>query len=248
MRDKLLDLEAGMDDTGGAAAPADSGAGAADSGETAESAWSGPDQATWESTQQTLAEQQQAIEYFASLTQPTNPFQNGQQPQGQQPIEIDPLADDFQSQLDAYFEQKTAPYQEYLQAQQYREGDARAQDILADDIAKNGEFLYNDPNSPEGDSKSVARLLANNFVGEFNQQFPNDPAKAAEAAIQKAAAVVRAIEKGAGSSYHDQQINQLAGLGGARREPAAGGINGQQFAMPTGGSLVDVAYRHGGGR
>lgn len=241
MRDKLLDLEAGMDDTGGAAAPADAAAGAADSGEAAESAWSGPDQETWESTQQTLAEQQQAIEYFASLTQPTNPFQNGQQQQGQQPIEIDPLADDFQSQLDAYFEQKTAPYQEYLQAQQYREGDARAADIIADDIAKNGDYLF-------AESKDKARALANNYIGETNQQFPNNPAQAAEAALTRAAQDVRAWEASVKEAAIEQYKNELAGLSGARREPAAGGINGQQFAMPTGGSLVDVAYRHGGGR
>lgn len=203
----------------------------------AESAWAGPSSEEWQETQE-------ALQYLASLAQPQSPFQ---QPQPEQPLPLDPLEDDFEQRLNQWAENKFAPYAEYVQMQQMREGSARAEDILADDIARNGEFIFNDPKSETGDSKQKARALADSYIGEMNQQYPNDPRHAAEAALAKAAQDVRDWETNVRQAAIEQYKNELAGLGGARRELGAG-INGQQFSMPTGGSLVDVAYRHGGGR
>jgi hypothetical protein len=208
-------------------------------GESTGEPWAGPDQETWEQTQARLDQQQEAIDYFTQLAQPQSPFQ--QQEQGPEQIQLDPLDDQFQSQLDQYIDQKFSGYAEYVQAQQYREGSARAEDILADEIAKNGDYLF-------AESKDKARALANNYIGEMNQQYPGNQTQAAEAALNKAAADVRAWEASVKEAAIEQYKNELAGLSGARRDIPAGGINGQQFNMPTGGSLVDVAYRHGGGR
>lgn len=215
------------------AAPAEGGEAAPAEAEP----WAGPDQETWEQTQQTLQEQQAAIEYFTQLAQPQSPFQQQQAPE--QP-EFDPLADNATEQLRQVIQAELAPYSEYVQAQQYREGEARAQDILSDIVARDGDFVF-------AGSKEQARTLANSFIGQTNQQFPNDPAKAAEQAIEMAAKHVREWETNVGKAYHEQQINQLGQLGGARREQ---GVNadGTQMVFPGGGGLVDVAYRHGEGR
>lgn len=198
----------------------------------AESAWAGPSPEEWQETQE-------ALQYLASLAQPTNPFQNGQQ-QGPEPVELDPLADDFREQLDRYIEQKNAPYQEYLESQRMREGDARAKDIIADEVAQNGEFVHES-------SQDRVRALANSYNFALLQQTPSDPRGAAEAAFELAIKDVREWEQAVGKAYHERQLNELGNLSGARRELGAG-VNGQQFSMPTGGTLVDVAYRHGGGR
>lgn len=227
----LFDFEAIGDaaENGGAPAPVEPGGDAGGAPEPpAEPAWTGPSQEQWEETQQ-------ALQYMASLVQP--PVQQQQQ---QEPVQLDPLDDNFKEQLDRYLEDRFSPYSEYVQAQQVREGDARAQDILADIQSREGEFLITG-------STEKARTLANTYIGQTNQQFPNDPVRAAEQALELAAKDVREWEAAVGKAYHERELNQLSTLAGAPNGLGAGNGGGaqQQFTVPPGGGLVDVARRHG---
>lgn len=198
--------------------------------------WSGVSREDYQQLTSTLEEQREALEYMYGRLGPV--FDGPQQqPQGPEPVQLDPLDDNFQSQLDQYIDQKFSGYQEYVQAQQFREGEARAQDIIADDIAANGDFVF-------AESKDKARALANNYIGEMNQQYPRDPGKAAEAALHKAAQDVRDWETAVGKAYHEQQLNQLSSLSGARPQPGVGTNGTQQFTIPEGGGLLDVVGRH----
>lgn len=198
----------------------------------AEETWSGPSQEEWQETQE-------ALQYFASLAQPQSPFQ--QQQEEPETVEFDPLADDAGQQLRQVIQKELEPYREFVWAQQVREGNARAQDIIADEVAKNGDFLH-------ADTSARIQRLATAYIGQTNEQFVGDERRAAEAAYELAIKDAREWEAKVKEAAIEQYKNELAGLSGARRELGAGGINGQQFNMPTGGSLVDVAYRHGGGR
>jgi hypothetical protein len=209
-------------------------------GQPTEEAWSGVTQEQWEESQQTLAQANDALGYMYERLGPV--IDGPQQAQAPQPMQIDPLDDNFQGQLDRYLEEKIAPYAEYVQAQQFREGEARAQDILSDIKARDGDFVFDG-------STDKARMLANEYIGEMNQQYPGQLAKAAEAAIEAAAKDVRAWEQEVKNAAIEQYRNELAGLSGVpRQQPAAGSNGTQQFAIPSGGGLIDVAYRHGNGR
>lgn len=204
----------------------------------AEEAWSGVSADEWQQTQETLQQQQQAIEYFAQLAQPQTPFQQ-QPPAAPEPVQIDPLDDNFQSQLDQYLEQKLAPYADYTQQAILQEAESRAADILTDIVARDGEFLIDG-------STEKARALANTYVPQMAQQYGYGPA-AAEHALEQAAKDVRAWEQAVGEAYHQRQINQLGTLGGAPQQPGAAGNGAQQFVIPAGGDLMDVVRRHTGG-
>lgn len=195
----------------------------------AEPAWSGPSQEEWQETQE-------ALQYMAQTFLPRQP-----EPEGPERIELDPLDDGFQTQLDQWAEQKFAPFMEYVQAQQFREGEARAMDILSDIKAREGDFVFDG-------STEKARTLANSYIPQTNQQFPNDPARAAEQALELAAKDIREWEQQVGKAYHEQQLNQLGNLGGARQDLGVDANGAQQFTIPPGGGLLDVVARHTGTR
>jgi hypothetical protein len=154
-------------------------------------------------------------------------------------VQLDPLDENFQAQLDQYLEQKLAPYADYTQQAILGEAEQRAADILTDITARDGEFLF------EG-SVDKARALANSYVGQMAQQYGFGP-QAAEQALEQAAKDVRAWEQAVGQAYHDRQINQLSTLGGARKRARRGRATGaQQFVIPEGGDLMDVVKRHTG--
>jgi hypothetical protein len=198
----------------------------------AEESWGGVTQEDWETTQQALA-------YIANAITPQQPQpqQPGYQPP--EPVQLDPLDENFQTQLDQYLEQKLAPYADYTQQAILGEAEQRAADILTDITARDGDFLFDG-------SVEKARALANSYVGQMAQQYGFGP-QAAEQALEQAAKDVRAWEQAVGQAYHDRQINQLSTLGGAPREPGAAGNGSQQFVIPQGGTLLDVVKRHTGG-
>jgi hypothetical protein len=202
-------------------------------GDGGESAWAGVSQEEWQSATETLQQQQEMLEYFAGLMQPQIP-----QPQGPEPVPLDPLDENFEERLNQWAEQKFAPYQQYVEAQQIREGNARAKDIIADEVAKNGEFIY------EGTHDRI-QALAQAYSYQTNQQFPGDPRQAAEVAYDLAIKDVREWESAVGKAYHERQLNELATLSGARQDLGVGTNGTPQFTIPPGGSLIDVAKRHG---
>lgn len=188
--------------------------------------WTGPTQEEWEQTQQ-------ALEYVSSLMQPTFP----QREDAPQEIELDPLDDGFRSQLDQWFDQKVAPYAEYVRAQQSQEGEQRSKDVLTDLASRDGDFDID---------RAYEVALA-----RFREAAAVQPAAASwellEKTLGQAAQDQRTYDKKVAEAAVERYKNELAGLSGARSELPAGATNGsQQFTVPQGGGLVDVAYRHSG--
>jgi hypothetical protein len=105
------------------------------------------------------------------------------------------------------------------------EGEQRLNDILADDIARNGEFAAD----PEADkqARSLVRTLAEQAFPEVAQRYGMTP-RAAEIAMSRAADQVRGLLKAAGAAAVTQNANHLATLAGARSEPGVGGGSGVQ--------------------
>lgn len=152
---------------------------------------------------------------------------------------FDPLSDNADEQLRSIIREELAPYQQFQQQAQLGEAEARAKDMLTDIQARDGEFLL-------PDSAEKARVLANSLVQEAAQKHGFGP-KAAEAALTQAYKTVREWEDAVGKAYHDRQMNQLRGLSGAPREPAAAGGSVQQVTVPGGGTEMDVVRHYLGG-
>lgn len=127
---------------------------------------------------------------------------------------------------------------------EHEEAMERAKDVLKDVTTRDGEFL----NPAKGEKDTLA--LANEILPEMAQRWGFGP-KAAEAAIAKAASIVREEELVGAKAYHDRQVNEVRGLANARREPAGTG-QGTQNAAPVQGfgekAVVDAYFRSGTGR
>jgi hypothetical protein len=163
--------------------------------------------------------------------------QQAQFQQQSQAVELDPLADDFQAQLDRYLDQRFAPFQHAQQSWEQSEGAERAHDILADNQAREGEFLL------EGSSEK-ALLLAESYLPEMQQRHGVGP-QAAEAAINAAASEIRDYERQVGEAYHTRQMNQLKTLNDAPREPgtAAPAVQTNGSSLPN---VQAVLAKYGG--
>lgn len=128
-------------------------------------------------------------------------------------------------QLLSKIDQRISPVTESLtateQARVAAEGDQRVQDMIADDISRNGDLGET--------ARSLIRPLAEARYGEYAQRY-GEGRRAAEAAIQSAAATIRqsvAEERTAAATAETNRINLLGGL---RDTPAEGasGISGIQ--------------------
>lgn len=195
----------------------------------AESAWSGPSQDEW-------TQAMDAISSFGELiTAAEAAAAAEQQPQ------INVLSDDFESQLDQWYDRKTEPIRRELAYYRGQEGNARADDILHDLQSKpdgRGEFLF-------ADSAAWARAQAESYFPEMLQQFPRDPARAAEAAVSRAYEAVREWEDAVGKAYYEREVNELRGLSRAPLPPAPASARPapQQIVVPEGGDEKDLV-RH----
>jgi hypothetical protein len=190
----------------------------------------------WAFTQEMYEEQQQGLQSIASYIEEQRQREAAA---GQPSAEIpDPYADPeaFQGWLDSRIEERTAPYGEYVERAQTSEGEQMALDVIADIEAREGEFLV-----PET-SRPLARMLADDFWPEAVERFGTKSAKAGEFALEQAYKQVRELEQAIGKAYHERQINELRGLAGARREPAAAGAQGaQELVIREGGDELDLA-------
>ena len=191
-----------------------------------EATWTGPSQEEWQQWQQANA-------YLAEQLQEAQKAINPQQQS-----QIDPFADDFQSQLDAYIAQKIQPYEDLRTEVTMGEAEEQANDILADDAARNGEF-----------DKDVARLRAEQFYPAMQQKYGTG-ARAAEEALYAGAAAQREYEAEIQKRAVEQHLNQLKRLGDAPREPGVnrgtGGTTVQQHVIPEGGDEMSVVRHYGG--
>ena len=100
------------------------------------------------------------------------------------------------------------------------EGEARLNDILADDVSRNGEFA----SDPEADAQAreLVSTLASQMFPDIADRYGSNP-KAAEIAMTRAATQVRGLLRSVGGAAVTQNQNTLATLAGAHGEPGAHG-------------------------
>jgi hypothetical protein len=185
-----------------------------------------------------IAQQQlvQLLEQYANEPAPQG------QPQGQPQIgqlvdeygQLDPnalvqLLAQQQAQtfaaLDQRIQQLQAPLTARFEQETVAEGNQRLSDILADDVARNGEFS----SDAEADNaaRQLVRTLAEQAFPQVAQRFGNTP-RAAEMAMAQAAAQVRQVLTADRASALTTEQNRIAALAGVRVEPgtAAVGVEG----------------------
>jgi hypothetical protein len=142
----------------------------------------------------------------------------------------------FQAALDQRF-QPIASTLEATQEQQIMErGEQRAQDMIQDNISRNGEF------SAGQESVTLTRQLAETLMPAAVERYGEHP-RAAEAAIEQAANIVRQIEKAAGEAAVAKHTNRTATLAGAPSEPPQSGVAaatpGQQSRLLSNDDIVN---------
>lgn len=242
---------AGGDVGGGAVAdPVDAG----DQGAPADE-WSAPSREDWETTQSTLTELQERLE-FQQQYLPQAAFQQ-QQPQYQQPqapAPPEPWSDNYAAELAAYVQyhaqQAVQPYEHAAATWQEREGEARAQDMIHDDVTKNGDYIV--PEASTDKVKTLADAYFNASATQLQQQGVTDPQRLAQAATQAfetAIGEVRAYEKQIGDAAVERFKNELAGLDPRRQQlPASGDAPAQGFPAPGGGDEIALARRYTSGQ
>jgi hypothetical protein len=135
-------------------------------------------------------------------------------------------------------QQMFSPLAQQMQAQQEAEvvasGEARLEDILADDISRNGDFVRAAGNAPEQvaqaqaadvQARQMVRTMADQMFPEIAQRYGATP-RAAEIAMTRAADQVRGLLRAVGSSAQAVQANQLATLAGQNGEVGGTGAVG----------------------
>lgn len=177
--------------------------------------------------------------------------------------ELNPWDPSFAGSLDARFarmeqllqkgmQQLAQPMMAREQAELEQEGNQRLQDMLADDIARNGEFPRTvDPatGQPVTESKAekLVTPLAQMIFPSIAEKFGETP-RAAELAMGRAAAIVREIVAEASAAALNQETNRLGALADAHGEPGAAtvGAHGVEEvrARSLSEGLAEVSRRH----
>jgi len=192
--------------------------------------------ADWEAIQATLQQVAPLAEYAQQLQQDPAPQDQ------QQPPQIDPFAEDFQAQLDAYLDSRLSPVVSYTQEQQLAEATNQAKDILADHLKVQGYEYMNES------SADRALELANHYVAEEQARY-GQGIEAAEAAIARAADEVRAWEQAVGQAYAEQQGQLVQRVTQAPQQPQTNGAPAAQTLTTTPGgprAVLDKYYGSGG--
>lgn len=121
-------------------------------------------------------------------------------------------------------------FQQQQEAQIVSEGEQRLQDMLADDIARNGEFA----SDPEADAQArdLVTTLASQMFPDISQRYGATP-QAAEIAMTRAASQVRGLLRSASGAAVSQTQNQLATLAEAKGEvgPHGAGVEAPVIRM-----------------
>jgi ribosomal protein L16 Arg81 hydroxylase len=212
----------------------------------------------------TIAQQQ--LEQYVQRAQ-------AQQPQTQQGFDVSQLLDEYgnvnpaalatmmehnrQSTLEAV-QQMFTPLASQMQAQQEAEvvasGEARLEDILADDISRNGDFVRAAGNEPEqvaaaqqadAQARQMVRTMADQMFPEIAQRYGPTP-RAAEIAMTRAADQVRGLLRAVGSSAQAVQANQLATLAGQNGEVGGTGVGAVSRPVVKIGERVTDRYAAAG--
>lgn len=133
-------------------------------------------------------------------------------------------------------EQRLAPFQETSNRWMQSEGEELALDVISDDAAQNGDFIFDG-------SKQKARDLSENYYPQFAARY-GAGAQAAEAAIRQACADTRDWEKQVGQAFMEREQNQLSTLAGAPRSPTQPGRPAQQLTTVEGGDEFNVLAKY----
>lgn len=174
------------------------------------------------------------------------------------PAALDPWGDNFGGALDQRFQaleerfagminQVAEPLRAREQAEVFAEGESRLKDMVADDVARNGDFpRMVDPATGEVAQSSQAQEaiipLARMLFPQIEQRFGRTP-RAAEIAISHASQMVRGIvAEAAAHALHTEQ-NRLAALATANGEPSGNGVGGVR-TLPDANSFSEVTRRH----
>lgn len=174
------------------------------------------------------------LEQFATQTQ----GQSAEQSAAQAGYDISSLTDEYgnldpqkfaayQQQMEqrivGRMEQMFQPLQQTFEQQReasvIEEGNQRLNDILADDIAKHGEFA-SDPKA-DAQARELVNTLASQMFPDIADRYGSNP-RAAEIAMTRAAEQVRTLLRSVGGSAVSQTQNRLATLAEQRGEPGAG--------------------------
>lgn len=157
----------------------------------------------------------------------------------------------FQSQRDqaivTQMQQMFQPLQQQFESQReaavIAEGEQRLQDIMADDIARNGEFAPD----PEANAQAVEMVntLAAQLFPDLEQRYGSTP-QTAELAMTRAAAQVRGLLRSVGGAAVAQTQGTLATLAGAHGEPGAGGAGVEAPVVRLGESSASKFAATGG--
>lgn len=190
----------------------------------------------WSLSQDDYEQLTQAVSYLAQQEQARQAQQNGDE----EPL--DPYADNFEDRLRDIIRAETKPLQETTSRFQQQEDIARQFDILADNEAREGEFLIREATEEcPVSSNEAAIALHYAFLDEAIQRFGNTP-RAQEAALSQAYKVTKQWEDAVAKAALERRDNQYATLSGAPREPAAGAAEGTQVS-PRGGDESAVLRR-----
>jgi hypothetical protein len=122
--------------------------------------------------------------------------------------------------------QVAQPLNAQLEQQTIEEGNQRLKDMIADDVARNGDFPRAE-GAAESKAQQLIQPLAEAMFPGIAARYGAGP-RAAEVAIQQASSTIRAIIAEAGAAAVAAHQNQLGTLAGARGEPgsAAAGTQG----------------------
>lgn len=123
-------------------------------------------------------------------------------------------------QVGQMFQSVQAPLAAQQEAQVVAEGNQRLQDIIADDVSRNGEFA-SDPEA-DANARELVTTLASTIFPDVAQRYGSNP-RAAEIAMSRAAQQVRGLLQSAGVAAVTQNQNQLANLASKNGEPGVGG-------------------------
>jgi hypothetical protein len=146
--------------------------------------------------------------------------------------QVDPYSDEFGAQLGQGIQATIqealvgalSPVTGAIQAQQHAQviatGEERLQDMMADEIARNGDFAAEEDGSQPG--RELVIPLAETFLEAAAERYGETP-RAAEAAIEHAAQLIRRAEAAAAAKAVAQHANHVATLAGAPAEPGSPG-------------------------
>lgn len=127
------------------------------------------------------------------------------------------------------------------EAETVAQGEARLEDMLADDIARNGDFVRAAGNSDEqiaaaqkadADARQLVRTVADQMFPEIAQRYGATP-RAAEIAMTRAADQVRSLLRAAGQSGVAAHTNQMATLAGQTGEAGGPGAGAAAVSRPV---------------